>query len=164
MATTSLPRGKSWWVSEVATRSSLLRAGSLSAAAAQCVAPGRTDYEPNLLLRGAGLLFAATAAQRWEGTITQATYLMRVKSVQSLELIIAPIWVPCRSERNGEALATVNCYLAPFANIPSNRRGSEFEFGDALNEPWERDAGFPQFNSTSDKTDSGFLLVRCKIW
>ena len=108
----------------------------------------------SLLLRGAGLLFAATAAQRWEGTITQATYLMRVKSVQSLELIIAPIWVPCRSERNGEALATVNCYLAPIANIPSNRRGSEFEFGDALNETWH--SGFPQFNSTSDKSDSGF--------
>ena len=79
---------------------------------------------------------------------------MRRKSVQSLETIIAPIWVPCRSERNGEALATVNCYLAPFANIPSNRRGSEFELGDALNEPW--DAGFPQFNSTPDKSDSGF--------
>lgn len=34
------------------------------------------------------------------------------------------------------------------------RRGSEFELGDALNEPW--DAGFPQFNSTPDKSDSGF--------
>ena len=73
------------------------------------------EERSSLLLR-AGLLSVA-AAQHEEGTIKQATYLMRLKSVQSLNYYRS-VWVPCRSERNGEALATVNCYLAPFANIP----------------------------------------------
>lgn len=112
----------------------------------------------------ARFLLQPLSASRQEGQITSPTYLMPKKSLRSLAVIASPFGCNVAVGDCCEVGRRIAIWLQTDIGLHPKRRGRGFEFGDALNEPWERDAGFPQFNSTSDKTDSGFLLVRCKIW
>ena len=109
-----------------------------------------------LLLRAREALLSAAAAQREEGNehAKQATYSMREKRLRSLLTIIAPfgslvaVRGTVRWVGDGQPLSGPICEHIPI------RRGSGFEFGDALNETG--DARFPQINSSSDQSDFGF--------
>jgi hypothetical protein len=133
MATTSLPRGKRCWVSEVVERSLIPHAGLLSATAAQRAPRERNDHVSNLLHAQ-----KKPPVAQPDSSTTPFGCLVAVGGVT----------------RVGFGQLLINPPIPAY----TPRRGCGFELGSALNEPWY--AGFPQFNSNLHVSlHSGFLLL-----